>query len=144
MTNGCFDILHAGHVAYLEQAKSLGDMLIVAVNSDESVQRLKGPTRPIVNLEQRMAVLSGLASVDWVVSFDDDTPRALIAEVLPDILVKGGDYQPEEIAGYAEVVANGGEVRILCFKDDCSTSGIVKKIISTSEEEGKFERQNCK
>jgi D-beta-D-heptose 7-phosphate kinase/D-beta-D-heptose 1-phosphate adenosyltransferase len=144
MTNGCFDILHAGHVAYLEQAKSLGDMLIVAVNSDESVQRLKGPTRPIVNLEQRMAVLSSLASVDWVVSFDDDTPRALIAEVLPDILVKGGDYQPEEIAGYAEVVANGGEVRILCFKDDCSTSGIVKKIISTSEEEGKFERQNCK
>ncbi len=132
MTNGCFDILHAGHVQYLEQARSLGDRLIVAVNSDDSVARLKGPERPINPLENRMAVLSGLASVDWVIPFGkdsaDDTPRDLIAELLPDILVKGGDYRPEAVAGGDEVVANGGQVVILDFKDGCSTTNIVKRI----------------
>ncbi|MGN1392619.1 MAG: bifunctional D-glycero-beta-D-manno-heptose-7-phosphate kinase/D-glycero-beta-D-manno-heptose 1-phosphate adenylyltransferase HldE [Succinivibrionaceae bacterium] len=130
MTNGCFDILHAGHVAYLNQAKSLGDRLIVAVNTDESVSRLKGPTRPINSLDQRMAVLAGLAAVDWVVPFGEDTPRELIAEVLPNILVKGGDYKPEDIAGYKEVVENNGEVKVLCFKDNCSTTNIVNKILN--------------
>ena len=110
MTNGCFDILHPGHVSYLENARKLGDRLIVAVNTDGSVKRLKGESRPINNLNARMAVLAGLASVDWVVSFDEDTPQRLIGEILPDLLVKGGDYKPEEIAGSKEVWANGGDV----------------------------------
>ncbi|HSM31351.1 MAG TPA: bifunctional D-glycero-beta-D-manno-heptose-7-phosphate kinase/D-glycero-beta-D-manno-heptose 1-phosphate adenylyltransferase HldE [Woeseiaceae bacterium] len=128
MTNGCFDILHAGHVAYLEEAKSLGDRLIVAVNEDESVRRLKGESRPINTLEDRMLVLAGLAAVDWVVPFADDTPAALIAAVLPDVLVKGGDYRPEEIAGGREVLENGGEVRVLGFRDGHSTSRIIDKL----------------
>ncbi len=132
MTNGCFDILHAGHVAYLEQAARLGDRLIVAVNSDESVKRLKGEERPIVPLEQRMAVLSGLASVDWVVPFVEETPERLICRLLPDILVKGGDYQPHEIAGGSCVTANGGEVVVLEFKDGCSTTRIIRAITQSS------------
>lgn len=129
MTNGCFDILHAGHVSYLKAAHKLGDRLIVAVNDDASVRRLKGAKRPIVPDEQRMAVLAALDSVDWVVPFTEDTPQRVIAGILPDLLVKGGDYQPQEIAGYAEVTANGGEVRVLHFEDGCSTSNIVKTII---------------
>jgi D-beta-D-heptose 7-phosphate kinase/D-beta-D-heptose 1-phosphate adenosyltransferase len=128
MTNGCFDILHAGHVAYLEEAKSLGDRLIVAVNDDDSVRRLKGESRPVNALEDRMLVLAGLAAVDWVVPFADDTPAALIAAVLPDVLVKGGDYRPEEIAGAREVLGNGGEVRVLSFRDGHSTSRIIDKL----------------
>lgn len=128
MTNGCFDILHAGHVAYLEQARRLGDRLVVAVNDDDSVRRLKGETRPIVPLEQRMAVLAGLAAVDWVVPFSEDTPQRLICKVLPDVLVKGGDYQPHEIAGGECVTAAGGEVVILDFKEGCSTSNIIQVI----------------
>ncbi|MDH3585517.1 MAG: bifunctional D-glycero-beta-D-manno-heptose-7-phosphate kinase/D-glycero-beta-D-manno-heptose 1-phosphate adenylyltransferase HldE [Gammaproteobacteria bacterium] len=128
MTNGCFDILHAGHVAYLEEAKSLGDRLIVAVNDDDSVRRLKGESRPVNALEDRMLVLAGLAAVDWVVPFSDDTPAALIAAVLPDVLVKGGDYQPEQIAGGKEVLENGGEVRVLSFRDGHSTSRIIDKL----------------
>ena len=128
MTNGCFDILHAGHVAYLEEAKSLGDRLIVAVNDDDSVRRLKGESRPINVLEDRMLVLAGLAAVDWVVPFAEDTPAALIAAVLPDVLVKGGDYQPEQIAGGKEVLENGGEVRVLTFRDGHSTSRIIDKL----------------
>ena len=99
MTNGCFDILHAGHVAYLEEAKQRGDRLLVAVNDDASVARLKGAGRPINPLADRMAVLAGLAAVDWVVPFGEDTPEVLVGEVLPDVLVKGGDYRPENIAG---------------------------------------------
>ncbi len=128
MTNGCFDILHPGHVAYLENARKLGDRLIVAVNSDASVKRLKGETRPINGIEARMAVLAGLASVDWLVEFEEDTPQHLISEILPDLLVKGGDYQPHEIAGSKEVLNNGGEVRVLNFEDGCSTSNVIKKI----------------
>ncbi len=128
MTNGCFDILHAGHVAYLEEAKSLGDRLIVAVNDDDSVRRLKGESRPVNALEDRMLVLAGLAAVDWVVPFVDDTPGELIAAVLPDVLVKGGDYQPEQIAGGKEVLENGGEVRVLSFRDGHSTSRIIDKL----------------
>lgn len=128
MTNGCFDILHSGHVSYLKEAKSLGDILIVAVNTDESVSRLKGPTRPINNTEERMTILAALHSVTWVVPFAEDTPRELISKVLPDILVKGGDYKPEDIAGYKEVTDNGGEVKILCFKNGCSTTNVIKKI----------------
>ncbi|MEJ2609724.1 MAG: bifunctional D-glycero-beta-D-manno-heptose-7-phosphate kinase/D-glycero-beta-D-manno-heptose 1-phosphate adenylyltransferase HldE [Candidatus Thiodiazotropha sp.] len=126
MTNGCFDILHEGHVRYLQQAKQLGDRLVVAVNDDASVKRLKGEGRPINRVEQRMAVLAGLASVDWVVPFSEDTPESLICEIKPDLLVKGGDYQPEEIAGYSCVVENGGEVRVLEFLSGASTTRIVE------------------
>lgn len=132
-TNGCFDLLHPGHVAYLEQAKSLGDRLVVAVNTDESVSRLKGPTRPINDTKQRMAVLAGLASVDWVVPFGEDTPAELIAEVLPDVLVKGGDYKPDEIAGADTVAANGGSVEVLQFLDGYSTTTMVKRILSAGQ-----------
>ncbi len=127
-TNGCFDILHEGHVAYLEQARRLGDRLIVAVNDDDSVRRLKGETRPINPLDRRMAVLAGLAAVDWVVPFSEDTPERLICRVRPDLLVKGGDYRPEDIAGHDCVVGAGGEVRILDFLDGCSTTDIVERI----------------
>lgn len=130
MTNGCFDILHPGHVSYLENARKLGDRLIVAVNTDDSVKRLKGESRPINDLDARMAVLAGLASVDWVVPFCEDTPQRLIGEILPDLLVKGGDYQPQEIAGSQEVWANGGDVRVLNFENGCSTTNVIKKIQS--------------
>ncbi|MGD8172959.1 bifunctional D-glycero-beta-D-manno-heptose-7-phosphate kinase/D-glycero-beta-D-manno-heptose 1-phosphate adenylyltransferase HldE [Vibrio sp. TRT 21S02] len=128
MTNGCFDILHAGHVSYLNHAAELGDRLIVAVNTDESVKRLKGPGRPVNPTDRRMAVLAGLGAVDWVVPFGEDTPQRLISEVLPDMLVKGGDYKPEEIAGGQEVIANGGEVKVLNFEDGCSTTEIIDAI----------------
>jgi len=128
MTNGCFDVLHAGHVAYLEEAKSLGDRLIVAVNDDDSVRRLKGEARPINALEDRLLVLAGLAAVDWVVPFSEDTPARLIESVLPEVLVKGGDYQPEEIVGAREVLQNGGEVRVLAFRDGHSSSRIIDRL----------------
>ncbi|MEI7346942.1 bifunctional D-glycero-beta-D-manno-heptose-7-phosphate kinase/D-glycero-beta-D-manno-heptose 1-phosphate adenylyltransferase HldE [Dickeya chrysanthemi] len=128
MTNGCFDILHAGHVSYLANARRLGDRLIVAVNSDDSTKRLKGPSRPVNPLTQRMIVLGALEAVDWVVAFEEDTPQRLISEVLPDILVKGGDYKPEDIAGSKEVWANGGDVRVLNFEDGCSTTNIINTI----------------
>jgi len=128
MTNGCFDVLHAGHVAYLEEAKNLGDRLIVAVNDDASVRRLKGESRPINELQDRLLVLAGLAAVDWVVPFADDTPAALIAAVLPDVLVKGGDYKPDDIAGAKDVLQNGGEVRVLAFRDGHSSSRIIDKL----------------
>ncbi|ROR29614.1 bifunctional D-glycero-beta-D-manno-heptose-7-phosphate kinase/D-glycero-beta-D-manno-heptose 1-phosphate adenylyltransferase HldE [Inmirania thermothiophila] len=128
MTNGCFDILHAGHVAYLNEARRLGDRLVVAVNDDDSVRRLKGPGRPVNRLAERMEVLAGLAAVDWVVAFSEDTPERLICRVRPDVLVKGGDYRPEEIAGAGCVRAAGGEVRVLPFRAGCSTSRIIEAV----------------
>jgi D-beta-D-heptose 7-phosphate kinase/D-beta-D-heptose 1-phosphate adenosyltransferase len=128
MTNGCFDILHAGHVAYLEEAKQRGDRLLVAVNDDASVTRLKGPGRPINPLADRMAVLAGLAAVDWVVPFGEDTPEALVGEILPDVLVKGGDYRPENIAGARQVLENGGTVEVLSFREGRSTSAVVEAV----------------
>lgn len=127
-TNGCFDILHAGHVGYLEQARRLGDRLIVAVNGDASVTRLKGEGRPINPVERRMAVLAGLESVDWVTSFEDDTPERLLEALKPDVLVKGGDYRKEQVVGWQIVEGHGGEVRTLDFLDNCSTTAIVEKI----------------
>lgn len=132
-TNGCFDILHAGHVRYLAQAKALGDRLVVGLNSDASIARLKGPSRPVNPLSERATVLASLASVDWVLPFGDDlseqdTPLALILQVQPDVLVKGGDYSIETIVGANEVLAAGGEVKVLQFVDGCSTSAIIKKI----------------
>ncbi len=128
MTNGCFDILHAGHVAYLSQAAQRGDRLVVAVNDDESVRRLKGAQRPVNPLMQRMAVLAGLESVDWVVSFAEDTPRRLVEALSPDVLVKGGDYQPQDVAGGDWVRGRGGEVVVLDYIDGCSTSAIIAAI----------------
>ncbi len=128
MTNGCFDILHAGHVSYLSHAGDIGDRLIVAVNDDDSVRRLKGSGRPVNPVERRMAVLAGLGAVDWVVSFSEDTPQRLIGNLLPDVLVKGGDYKVEEIAGGEEVIANGGEVQILNFEEGISTTEIINTI----------------
>ena len=129
MTNGCFDILHPGHVSYLQQAGKLGDRLIIAVNDDASVKRLKGESRPINSIEPRMAVLAGLECVDWVVSFAEDTPERLICNILPDVLVKGGDYQASEIAGGECVIEHGGEVKVLGFIEGHSTSDIIKSIL---------------
>lgn len=128
-TNGCFDLLHAGHVAYLEEAHKLGDRLIVAVNSDASVSRLKGASRPINALDNRMRVLAGLQSVDWVVPFEEDTPAKIIAQLMPNVLVKGGDYQVESIAGADTVLAAGGEVKVLTFVDGVSTTAMVRSIL---------------
>jgi D-beta-D-heptose 7-phosphate kinase/D-beta-D-heptose 1-phosphate adenosyltransferase len=128
-TNGCFDIIHAGHVGYLEQARQQGDRLIVAVNSDASVRRLKGEGRPVNPVERRMAVLAALESVDWVVSFEDDTPRALLEDLRPDLLVKGGDYVGKEaVVGWEIVEAYGGEVRVLDRVDSLSTSAVVERM----------------
>jgi D-beta-D-heptose 7-phosphate kinase/D-beta-D-heptose 1-phosphate adenosyltransferase len=127
-TNGCFDILHAGHVAYLEEARALGSRLVVAVNDDASVSRLKGPGRPVNGLEQRMRVLAGLESVDWLVAFPEDTPESLLELVQPDVLVKGGDYAPEDVVGAEQVRAAGGEVRVLSLVEDCSTSAIIDRL----------------
>ncbi|MGZ4978072.1 MAG: bifunctional D-glycero-beta-D-manno-heptose-7-phosphate kinase/D-glycero-beta-D-manno-heptose 1-phosphate adenylyltransferase HldE [Methylobacter sp.] len=127
MTNGCFDLLHAGHVTYLQQAKALGDRLVVAVNSDASVRRLKGESRPINGLQERMTVLAALAYVDWVVPFEEETPERLYCRLLPDVIVKGGDYSSEQVAGGECVVRAGGEVKILQFVDGQSTTAMIKK-----------------
>lgn len=127
MTNGCFDILHTGHVRYLEAARALGDVLIVAVNTDDSVKRLKGPTRPLNTCMDRMAVLAALRCVDFCVAFAEDTPARLIGRVLPHKLVKGGDYQPQDIAGYDDVTAAGGQVLALDFHSGYSTTRLIEK-----------------
>jgi D-beta-D-heptose 7-phosphate kinase/D-beta-D-heptose 1-phosphate adenosyltransferase len=132
MTNGCFDILHAGHIQYLEEAKMLGQCLIVAVNDDRSIRRLKGNNRPIVPLAERMNVLAALRAVDWVVAFTEDTPERLIKRIQPDILVKGEDYQIAQIAGADHVLATGGKVHLLPFKPGCSTSSMIKRILESA------------
>ena len=126
-TNGCFDILHPGHIAYMKQAKALGDRLIVAVNTDASVKRLKGEKRPINNLIHRMSVLEGVGAIDWVTWFDEDTPKEIIEFLTPDVLVKGGDYTIETIVGADHVLAHGGDVKVLTFVDGYSTTSIIEK-----------------
>ncbi len=128
MTNGCFEILHPGHIDYLEKARALGDRLIVAVNDDASVRRLKGDARPINPLATRMRMLSALACVDWVVPFSEDTPERVYCKLLPDVLVKGGDYTEDQVAGAACVKAAGGRVQILDFLQGHSTSAVIAKI----------------
>ena len=127
-TNGCFDILHVGHVRYLRQARALGDALLVAVNSDRSVRALKGAGRPVMSEGERAELLAALAAVDFVTVFDEESPRALIKEVLPDVLVKGGDYAPEEIHGREEVEAAGGRVVSLPFVEGASTTNIIERL----------------
>src|SRR5215210_7227342 len=135
-TNGCFDILHVGHVRYLAAARALGDALLVAIHSDRSVRELKGAGRPVMNEGERAEMLSALAAVDYVTVFDENSPRSLITEVLPDILVKGGDYQLDEIHGREEVEAAGGRVVSLPFIEGASTTGIIERILKavTSDE----------
>jgi len=128
-TNGCYDLLHPGHIRLLEEARSLGDILILALNSDDSVRRLKGPTRPLLSEQERAEVASGLAAVDAITVFDEDTPRELIAAVLPEVLVKGADWA-HWIAGREEVEAAGGQVMALALEPGYSTTGIVEEILT--------------
>ncbi len=127
-TNGCFDLLHPGHVRYLEDAKALGDVLIVGLNEDDSISRLKGESRPINTLRDRAHMLMGLRAVDMVVSFGEDTPLELIKTLLPDVLVKGGDYEPDDIVGGKEVKANGGEVVVVPFLEGYSSTRLIERI----------------
>jgi D-glycero-beta-D-manno-heptose 1-phosphate adenylyltransferase len=128
-TNGCYDLLHPGHIRLLEQAKSLGDVLVLGLNSDDSVRRLKGPTRPLLSERERAEVAAALAAVDAITVFDEDTPRELIAAVLPDVLVKGADWA-HWIAGREEVEAAGGQVMALALEPGYSTTGIVEEILT--------------
>lgn len=136
-TNGCFDLLHPGHVRYLKQARALGDALAVALNSDASVRALKGPNRPILNQQERAEIMAALESVDYVVVFDDQTPRALIAALVPDVLVKGGDWEIDQIVGRDEVEAAGGKVLSLPYVEGSSTTDIIGRILETASLPGK-------
>ena len=132
-TNGCFDILHVGHVRYLQSARELGDALLVAINSDRSVRELKGAGRPVMNEDERAELVAALGAVDYVTIFDDISPRSLIKEVLPDILVKGGDYNLNEIHGREEVERAGGRVLSLPFIEGASTSRLIERIRGKGE-----------
>lgn len=128
-TNGCFDILHVGHLRYLQKARTLGEILVVGINSDTSVKRLKGPSRPIVSQDERAEMLAGLECVDYVTIFEEDTPQKLIEFIAPDILVKGGDWPIEKIVGGDFVIKNGGKVLSLDLVEGRSTTNIVEKIL---------------
>ena len=127
-TNGCFDLLHVGHIRYLAQAKKLGDFLIIGLNSDSSVKELKGKDRPINSFDDRATLLSAIESVDLVIMFEEQTPENLIKDIVPDILVKGGDYNIEDIVGYRTVMQNGGQVKTLSFYDGYSSTNYINKI----------------
>jgi rfaE bifunctional protein nucleotidyltransferase chain/domain len=127
-TNGCFDLLHVGHIRYLSQAKKLGDFLIIGLNSDSSVKELKGEDRPINSFEDRATLLSAIESVDLVIMFEEQTPENLIKDIVPDILVKGGDYNIEDIVGYQTVIQNGGQVKTLSFYEGYSSTNYINKI----------------
>lgn len=134
-TNGCFDLLHPGHVSYLKQARALGDALVVALNSDSSVRALKGAGRPILNQSERAEIMAALESVDYVVIFSDETPRSLIAALLPDVLVKGGDWKIDQIVGRDEVEAAGGRVLSLPYVEGSSTTDIIERILEAENRE---------
>jgi rfaE bifunctional protein nucleotidyltransferase chain/domain len=139
-TNGVFDLLHVGHVRYLAAARNLGDALVVAINSDRTVRQLKGDNRPIVNENERAEIVAALRAVTYVTVFDDISPRSLIKELLPDVLVKGGDYQLDEIHGRDEVEAAGGRVVSLPFVEGASTSTIIERMKSAKSDEGEKKR----
>ena len=126
-TNGCFDLIHAGHIRLFQESKKLGDVLIVALNSDASIRRLKGPTRPIYPLRERQEILAAVEVIDYVTSFPEDTPRRIIASLLPDVLVKGGDWKPDQVVGREEVEAAGGRVVIVPYLEGRSTSSIIRQ-----------------
>lgn len=131
-TNGCFDLLHVGHVRYLQEAKNLGDFLVLGLNSDSSVRKLKGPERPVQTQDDRAEILAALNCVDFVVIFDEETPLKLIENVKPDILVKGGDWAVDKIVGSKFVLSGGGEVKSLPFHQGRSTSSIIQKVLKTT------------
>lgn len=133
-TNGCFDILHPGHLSYLQKARALGDVLIVGINSDRSVKELKGNLRPIFDQEERCELLSGLESVSFITIFDESTPRELIKVILPDVLVKGGDWRLEQIVGREEVEASGGRVVSVPYEEGYSSSAIIQRILKRYRE----------
>ncbi len=137
-TNGCFDVIHAGHVSYLAKAAKLGNRLIVAVNSDDSVERLKGADRPINSLQDRIAVLAAMRCIDWIISFDSDTPLELIKAIRPDVLVKGGDYALSDVVGADDVHEKGGEVVLIDFIDNKSTTNMINKIKNKGSSDGSF------
>ncbi len=126
-TNGCFDLIHTGHIRLFREAAKLGDVLIVALNSDASIRRLKGPSRPIFPLRERLEILAAVEDIDFVTSFSEDTPRKIIAALLPDVLVKGGDWQPDQVVGREEVEAAGGRVVIVPYLEGRSTSSIIRQ-----------------
>lgn len=128
-TNGCFDLLHVGHVRYLKEAKALGDILVLALNTDESVQKIKGPTRPIVSLKERAEVMAALECVDYVTYFNEDTPFKIISLLKPNILVKGGDWKVDQIVGADVVLKNGGKVKSIRYHPGKSTTNLIQKII---------------
>jgi len=133
LTNGCFDIVHAGHIHLFREARSHGDILIVAVNDDDSMTRLKGSLRPVFPLEERLEVLAAISEIDYLVSFSEDTPRRIVQEILPDVLVKGGDWRPDEVVGRSEVEDAGGKVIIVPYLPGKSTSAILKAIQALAE-----------
>jgi D-glycero-beta-D-manno-heptose 1-phosphate adenylyltransferase len=128
-TNGCFDLIHGGHIALFKKAKSFGDVLIVALNSDASIRKLKGPSRPVFPLAERFEVLAAVADVDYLASFSEETPRAIIAALLPDILIKGGDWGADEILGRKDVEAAGGRVVRVPYLEGHSSTNIIRKIL---------------
>lgn len=132
-TNGCFDLLHSGHVHIFREAKKLGDALVVAVNEDESVRKIKGGSRPIFPLEERLEVLEAIEDIDYLISFSEETPQRVIAALLPDVLVKGGDWAPEEVVGKREVEDAGGRVAIIPYLEGQSSSEIIDRITESAE-----------
>lgn len=129
LTNGCFDILHNGHIHLFREAKKRGDVLVVAVNDDSSIRKIKGPSRPIIPLEERLEILEALGEIDYLVSFSEETPQKVIASLLPDVLVKGGDWRIEEVVGRKEVEEEGGEVVIIPYFKRYSSTRIIERIL---------------
>jgi len=132
-TNGCFDLLHSGHIHLLREAKKKGDVFIVAINDDSSIQKIKGTSRPIFPLEERIEILEAIEDIDYLVSFSEETPQEIIARLLPDVLVKGGDWRPEEVVGKKEVEEAGGEVVIIPYLEGRSSSEIIERIVSSAK-----------
>jgi len=131
-TNGCFDLLHGGHIHLFKEAKKLGDIFIVAVNDDASVRKIKDSSRPIFSLEERLEILAAVEDIDYLFSFSEETPQKIIASLLPDVLVKGGDWKPDEVIGKCEVEEGGGKVVIIPYRKGHSSSGIIKKILNSN------------
>lgn len=134
LTNGCFDLLHSGHIHIFREAKKYGDILVVAVNDDFSVKKIKGASRPIFPLEERLEILEAIEDIDYLTSFSEETPRKIIASLVPDVLVKGGDWKPDEVVGREEVEGAGGDVRIIPYLEGCSTSEIIERIVYSAKE----------
>jgi D-beta-D-heptose 7-phosphate kinase/D-beta-D-heptose 1-phosphate adenosyltransferase len=133
LTNGCFDLLHSGHIHIFREAKKYGDILVVAVNDDFSVKKIKGASRPIFPLEERLEILEAIEDIDYLTFFSEETPQKIIAVLVPDVLVKGGDWKPDEIVGREEVEGAGGDVRVIPYLEGCSTSEIIERIVYSAK-----------